>query len=373
MASRIASRARSTTPKGAPDPSVVSRVVSRAAATLEALHHSPPMHLESLVRALLVEPGSEACERSSSSAHPLVVPLALDARGRCVGVYVGASTHGRGGNAGFGFFHRDARADATDPSLASGGRLPIVAAGARGVSHLASSATLYVRRALAEDEGKYGVGGGAAMAACGGDAMDAYAPGELASSPFRDRVEVFLTKNVGRFMDVDESLIARHVEREDETSALVTAEWYANGPYAGWARPHGVNADTLMRYGRAVEARDQARVALSSGPWWTIGDDGALLTRMQTLSGYAGRSAADVRRTLDGGDVDMTGNADDGQPPPTKEELALKSATEVLDTVAWGGERVGWDSVRETVAERLDEAGLAELSRHVLAPLRASA
>ena len=94
---------------------------------------------------------------------------------------------------------------------------------------------------------------------------------------------------------------------------------------------------------------------------------------MQTLSGYAGRSAADVRRTLDGGDVDMTGNADDGQPPPTKEDLALKSATEALDTVAWGGERVGWDSVRETVAERLDEAGLAELSRHVLAPLRASA
>ena len=112
------------------------------------------------------------------------------------------------------------------------GRLPIVAAGARGVSHLASSATLYVRRALAEDEGN------TAWAAArrwrgGGDAMDAYAPGELASSPFRDRVEVFLTKNVGRFMDVDESLIARHVEREDETSALVTAEWYANGPYAG--------------------------------------------------------------------------------------------------------------------------------------------
>ena len=149
-----------------------------------------------------------------------------------MGVYVGASTHGRGGNAGFGFFHRDAAAAGqTDPSLASGGRLLIVAAGARGVSHLASSATLYVRRALAEDEGKY-VGGGAP-----GDGERAAATlmtpvravGELASSPFRDR-EVFLTKTSEGSWTWDESLIARHVEREDGDERADGRSGYANDP-----------------------------------------------------------------------------------------------------------------------------------------------
>ena len=226
-----------------------------------------------------------------------------------------------------------------------------------------------LRRALAEDERAHGVGGGAATAACGSDALDAYAPGELTNSPYATRVEAFLTRRVGRFLDADERLIERHVERGDVTSALVTAEWCADGPYAGWSRPHAVHAATLARFGRAAEARDQARVALSVGPWWTMGEDGAMMRQMQTLSGYAGRSAADVRRTLEGGDVDA-GGASGGEPAPTREETALKRAMDAMDAVAWGERGETWASVRERVAESLDEAGLRALSAHVLAPLR---
>jgi hypothetical protein len=135
-----------------------------------------------------------------------------------------------------------------------------------------------------------------------------------------------------------------------------------------------VNAQTLMMHGRAIEARDQARVALSAGPWWTMGADEALLDSMKTLSGYAGQSAADVRRTLDGGDVPVggaSGNVDNGEPAPTKEQLAVKRAMAVLDAVAWG-EGEGWTGSRETVAECLDEAGLRDMSEFVLHGLRAS-
>ena len=65
-------------------------------------------------------------------------------------------------------------------------------------------------RALAEDERAHGVGGGAATAACGSDALDAYAPGELTNSPYATDVEAFLTRRVGRFLDADERLIERH-------------------------------------------------------------------------------------------------------------------------------------------------------------------
>lgn len=354
-------------------------VATRASVDLERLCASTPMHLDALMKILSlnqdIQPMTNATRRR---AHPLVIPLAETRDGTHVyGLYVGRAAMGgaRTSATNFSFFHKS-REDVAASSAAPGGihAIPIVRSGTRGLMHLAASATHFVRRKLAEDERDFGVGAGAATLACGADALDAYAPGELASSPFKSRMEVFLTKNVGRFMDVDEALIARHVEKKDETSALVTGEWYTDGPYAGWARPYAVNADTLMRHGRAIEARDQARVALSAGPWWTIGDDGELLSRMKVLSGYDGRSAADVRKTLDGGDVAVGQNVNDGEPPPTPEELALKAAGAAMDAIAWGegGGEDGWASCREVVAERLEEAGLTELSALVVEPLRSS-
>lgn len=240
---------------------------------------------------------------------------------------------------------------------------------------MASSCEMYARRAMAELERDDWTGPEAnaeAAEALRRLGVGAYAAGELGRSGLSSRFEVFVTKKIGRFMDTDEALIAAHVKRGDETSALVTAEWHASGPYLGWGRPYATNAVTLMKYGRAIEARDQARVALSAGPWWTLDDSGQLMTRMQTLSGYAGRSAADARRTLDGADVDASGApAEEGGRPPTKEELAVKRATAAMEAVAWGDRAdVGWEDVRETVAEAYDEAGLRALSEHVLAPLR---
>lgn len=345
----------------------VDRVVARARLALERCELAVPIHFDACARAALADPARwvVADDVDASRAHPLVVPLARAASTTrapiVLGVAVGAvAVDARFASSG-GFY---ARAGATEAAST-----PWVVAGARGARLLAPSATAMLRRALAEDERAHGVGGGAATAACGSDALDAYAPGELTNSPYATRVEAFLTRRVGRFLDADERLIERHVERGDVTSALVTAEWCADGPYRGWSRPHAVHAATLARFGRAAEARDQARVALSVGPWWTMGECGAMMTRMQTLSGYAGRSAADVRRTLEGGDVDA-GGAREGEPAPTREETALKRAMDAMDAVAWGERGETWASVRERVAESLDEAGMRALSAHVLAPLR---
>jgi len=344
----------------------VDRVVARARLALERCELAVPIHFDACIRAALADPARwvVADDVDASRAHPLVVPLARAATTTrapvVLGVGVGAlAVDARFASSG-GFY---ARARSEQPST------PWVVAGARGARPLAPSATAMLRRALAEDERAHGVGGGAATAACGSDALDAYAPGELTHSPYATNVEAFLTRRVGRFLDADERLIERHCARGDVTSALVTAEWCADGPYRGWSRPHAVHAATLARFGRAAEARDQARVALSVGPWWTMGEDGEMMTRMQTLSGYAGRSAADVRRTLEGGDVDA-GGARGGEPAPTREETALKRAMDAMDAVAWGERGETWASVRERVAESLDEAGLRALSAHVLAPLR---
>ena len=64
------------------------------------------------------------------------------------------------------------------------------------------------------------------------------------------------------------------------------------------------------------------------------------------------------------------GGARGGEPAPTREETALRRAMDAMDAVAWGERGETWASVRERVAEALDEAGLRALSAHVLAPLR---
>ena len=350
----------------------VDAVVARAARALERCELATPIHFDACARAVLAD-GDRwvvADDVDASRAHPLVVPLArattTTGAPTVLGVRVGGAVVDAIYGASRGSFYARARAA---KRATEGEATPFVVAGARGARPLAPSATAMLRRALAEDERRHGVGGGAVTAACGVDALDAYAPGELTNSPYARRVEAFLTRRVARFVDADEALIERHLERGDETSALVTAEWCADGPYGGWSRPHAVNAATLARCGRATEARDQARVALSVAPWWTMGEDGTMMAEMQRLSGYAGRSAADVRRTLEGGDA-VGGDASGGEPAPTKEEMALKRAMDAMDAVAWGRDGEDWASVRERVAEALDEAGLRALSAHVLAPLR---
>ena len=99
-----------------------------------------------------------------------------------------------------------------------------------------------------------------------------------------------------------------------------------------------------------------------------MGGGGAMLTGMRRLGGNAGRGAGDVGGTRGGGDVDAGGAR--GEPAPTREETALERAMDAMDGVAWRERGGTWASVRERVAESLDEAGLRALSAHVLAPLR---
>ena len=288
-----------------------------------------------------------------ANAHPFVCAFAGDKSGGVIGAYVGERANALGARE---------RANARD--------VRIVRSTARGVESIASSARAYVARALVEEaHARKGERGDVARA-CEAFAVSEPSVAKRAREVFAKnpsaRIDAFLTTEVERFMDVDEMLIARHVGRGDEASALVAAEWHADGPYRGWARPHGVYAKTLEAYGRGAEARDRARIALSAGAWWTMGANGTLLDEMKTMSGYAGRSAEDARRTLDGADV---AGVERGEAPLTKEALALKRAMATLDAVAWG-EINGWMDSRERVAEALADAGLRQVSEFVLHGLR---
>ena len=282
----------------------VDRVVARARLALERCELAVPIHFDACARAALADPARwvVADDVDASRAHPLVVPLARAATTTGAPIVLGVGVGARAVDARFassgGFYARARSAEASTPW---------VVAGARGARLLAPSATAMLRtrarrgRARARRRRRRGDGGVRKRRA---GRVRAGRADEFAVRDQRRGVSDATRRAIsGRGRKADRATRARG----DVTSALVTAEWCADGPYRGWSRPHAVHAATLARFGRAAEARDQARVALSVGPWWTMGEDGAMMTRMQTLSGYAGRSAADVRRTLEGGDVDAGG------------------------------------------------------------------
>ena len=345
----------------------VDRVVARARLALERCELAVPIHFDACARAALADPARwvVADDVDASRAHPLVVPLARAAtttrRADRPRRRVGARPSTRDSRPAAGSTR--ARGDRRETVDALGRRGRAGRATARAVGD--GDAATRARRGRTRARRRRRRGDGGVRQRRAGRVR----AGRADEFAVRERVEAFLTRRVGDFWTRTRALIERHLARGDVTSALVTAEWCADGPYRGWSRPHAVHAATLARFGRAAEARDQARVALSVAPWWTMGEDGAMMRRMQTLSGYAGRSAADVRRTLEGGDVDG-GGASGGEPAPTREETALKRAMDAMDAVAWGERGETWASVRERVAESLDEAGLRALSAHVLAPLR---
>ena len=159
----------------------VDRVVARARLALERCELAVPIHFDACARAALADSSRwvVADDVDASRAHPLVVPLARAATTTRAPVVLGVAVGARAVDARFassgGFYARARSAQASTPW---------VVAGARGARLLAPSATAMLRRALAEDEEAHGVGGGAATAACGSDALDAYAPGELTNSPY---------------------------------------------------------------------------------------------------------------------------------------------------------------------------------------------
>lgn len=168
---------------------------------------------------------------------------------------------------------------------------------------------------------------------------------------------------VGKFPDVMERLIDGHLAKGDETSALVTVDWYQGGHFKGWARPSAFASALLERLGgRPDEARDAARIALSKGPWWTVG---LPVQPVITRAGFQGLTAAQVKKKMaeaaSKSPVDHESIHNSGRTP---QMAAMEDAETLLDAVA-AGEHADWDSVCEGLVECYTRAGKPELARFI--------
>ena len=263
-----------------------------------------PANLAQLLAVVTAEGASPLPPDARDGLHPLVLPIAKAWRGdrdddRVVGLLL--------------------RPSPSTPRAPLAGPLPVVLAGSGGVRMLAKDAASYVHAAIIREDASpasatttpepYPVAGAAGAA---GRAM--YTRGELAASSMPDRPEVFILRNVGKFPDDMEAMALRHlrgVEKEGAspsqsavTSALVTAEWYANDrAFEGWAGPQAFNARMLFAMGRADEARDAARVALSTAACWdTVGTERGGAAEMAALAGLDARMGArELREMLETG------------------------------------------------------------------------
>ena len=365
-----------------------------------------PPHLAQLLAVITAQGASPLPPDARDGLHPLVLPIAKVRRGdldRVVGLLLRPSP--------------SSRIDA--PPLA--GPLPVVLAGPGGVRMLAKDAASYVHAAIVREDASPAAAttkpepfpvAGAAGAAGGG----MYTPGELAASSMPDRPEVFILRNVGKFPDDMEAMALRHLrmgvgEGEGEplsfdlksanpsatavTSALVTAEWYANDPaFKGWAGPQAFNARMLRDLGRLDEARDAARVALSTAACWdTVGTERGGAAEMAAVAGLdaavkaKGMGARELRDMLEtGGEAHKAAAAamagripevgapesgldGDGVGKGDGRLEAMGAAVAALDAVALGADAdvargVGgsWEDARDEVGAAYGEAGLAGLA-----------
>lgn len=161
-----------------------------------------------------------------------------------------------------------------------------------------------------------------------------------------------------------ERLLASHLERRDEMSALITGEWYMRrNHFPGWARPYEHVSRVYSSLGRTEEARDFSRVALSL-PWWTLGSG---LEAAAKLAGLP-RDGAGARQAAERGAG--------GLPPVTnrdERQRTLDAFAAVLDdgaasassaSAGGGGEGdrcrngdVDWPAFAERGASVLEEGG----------------
>ena len=106
------------------------------------------------------------------------------------------------------------------------------------------------RRALAEEDSRSGP---AAIAeAAGQSGQQLYSCGDAGSNLY-----AYLTRKAGMYPDVVEQLVANHLNKQDNMSALITAEWYMRPKhFPGWARPYEFTAGLYQQLGRLEESRD---------------------------------------------------------------------------------------------------------------------
>lgn len=278
----------------------------------------PPQALSPLLRMLQAQ-GMALCAPTDAprlQVHPLLVPLA---QSKCGSVTTGLLVPAR---AGYGVHVANARAE-------HAGALELVA-----LSPAQMSAGL-----LAQEDADSNGAGGTLHEACGyEDAKELHTLGSVKP----DRIKAHLVRQVGGLPKTVETLARDHLNAGNDTSALVTADWYKRADhFPGWAQPLRFTSLLMAELGRYEEARDASRAALACAPWWTLGarfDQAAEDARM--MQGERRMNAKEIKDLLSGaaftaeGMPQGVGHAAGGEEDPI--EKAHDNANFAFDAVIAG-------------------------------------
>lgn len=272
---------------------------------------APPAELGALVSVLRAQGGTPVAPSARDGLHPLCIPLAT----------------------------RESDTVCLKVSQEDGVTLEVVAV-SDGVhlSLLARTCAEYVHKAMVQEEAALLEDDAVAMleddaarpvaSAAGAVGASLYEAGAFAT--LGKDLPVYLTLRAGKFPAEMEALAQKHLEKQDEMSAFVTCDLYKS-TFDKWGRPHWYLSGVYDDLGRAEEARDCARFALTDCEWCTLGN-GDDLARCLQRSGWGGKSVDEVKAIID---TRRGPNRDAFDGPRTEAQIAEELALCLLDKLAF--------------------------------------
>ncbi|XP_039127825.1 protein IN CHLOROPLAST ATPASE BIOGENESIS, chloroplastic [Dioscorea cayenensis subsp. rotundata] len=289
----------------------------------------PPEHLNYLLNVLQASGETIASPGAREGLFPLVIPLSINPSGALTS------------------FLRW-------PTAPPGMEMPIVEVHQHGVWLLAKNTDQYIHRMLVEEDANVAKGSINKLCDATSDAgKKLYTKGDFMESSITD-LDVYILKKVGLFPDVIERKVARHFEKGDHVSAMVTGEFYTRGHFPGFGRPFVFNAEILLKVGRKLEAKDAARGALKS-PWWTLG---CKYHEVAEIAQWDDEQIEFIKEK-----VSKDGKLEDLKKGKAPEQVSLDEAAFLLDLASVEGT---WTDNVDRIAECYREAGLSDIARFVL-------
>jgi len=321
-------------------------------------------------------PGSKGCaspndlvplnshdDESLLDLHPHLYPIAVSSS---TGNYVCAL--------------RRAYADDADYESSNNAPWPIVESKINGVGYnlLAVNSEHFMRRIVAEvDDGdssnaddiinfyNEGLGDGAIM----DKALDVpYESGSVAKLGYG--VDKYILLRVGPFPDLYQRMSQQHIERDDESSALIAAE-SANGKFVGFGSTFASYSNLLSTFSnRQDETRDAARMCLRlpipsismelnylldiarKCQITSVSDDDDDDTVLQKMKEYY-----EVIRKHEEDDDDTKSNM-------TPEQTAIAEVNYILDSTSFEPNRK-WSTIRKEVGDIYKSAGMDDMAAFI--------
>ncbi|KAJ0960682.1 hypothetical protein J5N97_001436 [Dioscorea zingiberensis] len=288
----------------------------------------PPEHLNCLLNVLQARGETIVSPGAREGLIPLVIPLSIRPSGALTSLL-------------------------RWPTSPPGMEMPIVEVHKHGVWLLAKNTSIYIESFVEEDADASKEHIDKLWDAASAAGKKLYTKGDFLESGITD-LDVYLLKRVGLFPDVLERKVARHFQKGDHVSALVTGEFYTRGHFPGFGRPFVFNAEVLLKVGRKLEAKDAARGALKS-PWWTLG---CKYHEVAEIAQWEDEQIEYIKEK-----VSDDGKREDLKKGKEPEQVSLDEAAFLLDLASVEGT---WTDNLDRIAECYKEAGLSDMARFIL-------